>query len=201
MQDGVLPSDAATLASLHDATLRLSRLVDDLHQLALADTGALSLRREPVDLHALLATAVADWAERFAVANLVISLSGTAPAVAEVDRQRMRQIIDNLLHNSLRYTDAGGEIRIQIHAEPDKVIVRIEDSAPGVAEADLGRLFDRFYRVERSRNRAAGGSGLGLGVVKALVQAHGGQVQANSSPHGGLAVTLVLPTAHTVGGS
>lgn len=193
MQDGILPSDAATLSSLHDATLRLSRLVDDLHQLALADTGALSLRREPVDLRSLLDAAAADWAERFAAAKLTLRVSGELHAMAVVDRQRIRQIVDNLLHNSLRYTDAGGETLLQVHTEPETVVMRIEDSAPGVAEADLDRLFDRFYRVERSRNRSAGGSGLGLGVVKALVQAHGGQMRATASALGGLAVTIVLP--------
>ena len=193
MQDGVLPSDAAALHSLHDATLRLSRMVDDLYHVALADTGALRLEWQTVDLHALLAQALQDNAAQIAAAGLQVQLVGEETLSLRADRQRLRQVIDNLLHNSCRYTNAGGQIRVTLQRQGDQLVLVVEDSAPGVPAAALPHLFERFFRVEGSRSRDAGGSGLGLSVVKAIIQAHGGQISAASSALGGLAIRIELP--------
>ncbi|HEX4910769.1 MAG TPA: ATP-binding protein, partial [Permianibacter sp.] len=193
MQDGVLPSDAATLHSLHDATLRLSRMVDDLYHVALADTGALRLEWQTVDLRALLAQALQDNAAQIAAAGLQVQLIGEEALSLRADRQRLRQVIDNLLHNSCRYTNAGGQIRVTLRRRSDQLELVVEDSAPGVPAAALPQVFERFFRVEGSRSRDAGGSGLGLSVVKAIIQAHGGRISAAHSSLGGLAIRIELP--------
>ncbi|NQD38771.1 HAMP domain-containing protein [Permianibacter sp. IMCC34836] len=195
MQDGVLPSDQQTLATLHDATLRLSRMVDDLYQVALADTGALRLHCQDLDLRPLIDEAVADAGDKIAAAGLKASVAGELRLYCHGDRQRLRQVLDNLLHNSVRYTDAGGEISVQLRRDGDHAQLTIEDTAPGVPTPLQEKLFDRFFRVEHSRSRDAGGSGLGLSVVKAIVQAHAGSVSAHPSRLGGLAIVIRLPLA------
>jgi two-component system sensor histidine kinase BaeS len=109
------------------------------------------------------------------------------------DGDRLAQAFRNLLENSLRYTEAGGRLRIGVRAEAGRVAVEFEDSAPGVPADSLPRLFERFYRVEGSRNRAHGGAGLGLAIVRSIVEAHGGEISADASPLGGLAVKIALP--------
>ncbi|MFN4291881.1 MAG: ATP-binding protein [Permianibacter sp.] len=193
MQDGVLPSDAATLHSLHDATRRLSRMVDDLYHVALADTGALRLELQTFDMRQLLEQALQDNAAQLQAAGLRVQLEGDAPLLLRADRQRLRQVLDNLLHNSCRYTDAGGVIRVTLHRHGEQMQLLLEDSSPGVPAAALPQLFQRFFRVEGSRSRDAGGSGLGLSVVKAIIQAHGGNVSAAPSSLGGLAIQIELP--------
>lgn len=193
MQDGVLPSDSTTLATLHDATLRLSRMVDDLHQVALADTGALKLHFQSVNLHELMSQSLQDMQSKLTAAGLRGSVGGDTSLIVLADRQRLRQVLDNLLHNACRYTDAGGEVRLHLRREAGQALLIVEDSAPGVPSQWHGQLFDRFFRVENSRSREAGGSGLGLSVVKAIVQAHGGSVSAGHSALGGLAIVIRLP--------
>lgn len=193
MQDGILPSDAATLHSLHDATRRLSRMVDDLYHVALADTGALRLELQTFDMRQLLEQALQDNATQLQAAGLRVQVEGEAPLLLRADRQRLRQVLDNLLHNSCRYTDAGGVIRVTLHRHGEQMQLLLEDSSPGVPAAALPQLFQRFFRVEGSRSRDAGGSGLGLSVVKAIIQAHGGNVSAAPSSLGGLAIQIELP--------
>ena len=193
MQDGVLPSDTATLTSLHDATLRLSRMVDDLYQVALADTGALRLHVQAFDMRQLLEQTLQDNSSQLQAAGLRVQVDGEPPLPLRADRQRLRQVLDNLLHNSCRYTDAGGQIHIRLQRDGEQMVLLLEDSAPGVPAAALAQLFERFFRVDGSRSRDAGGSGLGLSVVKAIVQAHGGRISAAPSPLGGLAIRIQLP--------
>ena len=193
MQDGVLPSDSKTLATLHDATLRLSRMVDDLYQVALADTGALRLHCQDFNLRELVEQAVQEADAKWQAAGLRCQVDGETHLQCHADRQRLRQVLDNLLHNSARYTDAGGEVRVHLQRDGEWAQLIVEDSAPGVPSEAQSQLFDRFFRVEGSRSRDAGGSGLGLSVVKAIVQAHAGSVTAAHSTLGGLAIVIRLP--------
>jgi signal transduction histidine kinase len=186
MQDGVLPTDAEQLASLHEETLLLSRLVADLRLLSLAEAGQLELELTEADLGELASRA----AERLRPAAdargvaLAVEIAAGLPRV-QVDADRFIQMIGNLVDNALRYTPPGGRIELAVRwsgeAGPTRrPIVAVTDTGGGIAPADLPHVFDRFYRGDKSRARASGGSGLGLAIVKQLVEAHGGQVWAES---------------------
>jgi two-component system sensor histidine kinase BaeS len=195
VQDGVRPQTPQSLAVLHGEVMHLSRLVDDLYQLSLADIGALSYRMEPIDLGEALTRAVDPFRGEFEARN--IRLTGDIPAEPPLtilaDGPRLHQLFSNLLENSLRYTDPGGELRIRMTAEGNRAAVHFEDSSPGVPEDKLERLFDRLFRVEGSRSRATGGAGLGLAMCRNIVDAHDGTIIARPSPLGGLWVEIILP--------
>ena len=196
VQDGVNPLDAAALASLHGETLRLSRLIDDLRDLTLSDAGALDYRFARLDLGALVAERLGQARARLAEAGLALTLRhDDGPLWVDADAQRLAQMCDNLLQNSLRYTDAGGRLEVRLERRGEDARLRWSDSAPGVPAADLPHLFQPLYRVDASRRRGSGGSGLGLAIVGKIVEAHGGRVHAAASPLGGLAIELRLPLA------
>jgi len=109
------------------------------------------------------------------------------------DAQRLRQVMQNLLENTLRYTDAGGTLRVHVHQDGDWQQIDVQDSAPGVPEAMLPRIFDRLFRVDASRSRAQGGAGLGLSLCQTIIAAHGGTIEARHSPLGGLWIAIRLP--------
>lgn len=195
MQDGVIAPTPANLAVLSDTVKDMERLVSDLHLLARADAGAQALQCEAVDLAELCADVAAGFAPRLASHPLRYSLvDQLAPGcLVQGDRQRLGQVLSNLIGNALRYTDAGGQLRLVLASAGPDIVIRVEDSAPGVPDAALARLFDRFYRVDESRSRASGGSGLGLAICEAIVAGHGGRMQASHSPLGGLRIDILLP--------
>jgi two-component system sensor histidine kinase BaeS len=218
LADGVRHADERMLASLGEEIDHLSALVDDLQALALADAGALSLRQEPVDLRALTEQVCAAFRDRLGGRNIELELATPHDVSVFADLQRLGQLLHNLLENCARYVDAGGRVRVGLEtgvgsapgpadqaAGPAArraavVAVRVarlvvEDSGPGVADGQLERLFERFYRVEEGRSRAGGGSGLGLSICRSIAEAHGGRIWASHSRLGGLAVHLELPAA------
>jgi two-component system sensor histidine kinase BaeS len=200
MEDGLQPLDADSVRSLQSEVAALSKLVDDIHQLAIAEVGALSYDRVSFDVAALLARTVEGWRERLAGHGIAVEMkSPSSPLLVIGDPDRIAQVFANLLENALRY--AGEGVRLRTSAQPDGAFVRIvvEDSGPGVPDQALEKLFDRFYRLEGSRNRATGGSGLGLAICRGIVEAHAGTLTAARSPLGGLAMTLSLPAAATTG--
>lgn len=194
IEDGVRTLDHHSVKSLQGEVRMLSKLVDDLYELSLADVGALAYRKLPCDLAELLGDCVASFQERYAEHGLTMDLimSGD-PLPVQADDRRLRQLFHNLLENTLRYTDRGGELRLSARREQHTVRVDFLDSAPGVDAAQLERLFERFYRAEGSRSRASGGAGLGLAICSSIAQAHGGSLTAAHSPRGGLWLTLRLP--------
>lgn len=198
LQDGVRPCNAQRLQSLHATVQGLSRLVEDLYQLTLTDTGALTYRKERCDLAELLREAAQGAAEAVAAHGLVLKLDLHGPLPVTADPRRLRQLLDNLLKNSIRYTDRGGCIVMQASRSSDRIVLEVLDSAPAVDPDSLPRLFERFYRVEKSRSRARGGAGLGLAVGKSIVQAHEGSIKARPSPLGGLAVIVTLPATSPI---
>jgi two-component system sensor histidine kinase BaeS len=194
IQDGVRQATPSAVASLHAEVLRIGRLVDDLYQLALSDIGALNYRKDRVSFTGVLEDALEAFRSEFERKR--IDLHYTRPPgdfILMGDRERLHQLLANLLENSLRYTDPGGRLEVALEQEKGKTILTLRDSAPGVPAADLERLFDRLYRVEGSRSRASGGAGLGLSICRNIVEAHGGEISAAPSPSGGLEVTVVLP--------
>ncbi|MDR0781257.1 MAG: HAMP domain-containing protein [Pseudomonadales bacterium] len=198
MQDGIRPLDKDSLDSLHHEILHLSTLVKDLHELSLSDLGALVYAKGRVNLSEILEQAVDLQQQLAARHGIKVSLNIESPKADGTiemlgDPNRLQQLFDNLLTNSFRYTDAGGELHITLRQEHDSVVIEWCDSTPGVSDADLGHLFERLYRVETSRNRAKGGSGLGLAICQNIVQGHEGSITASHSPLGGLKLTIVFP--------
>ncbi|PVV06640.1 MAG: hypothetical protein B6D77_15315 [gamma proteobacterium symbiont of Ctena orbiculata] len=193
IQDGVRPLDQSQMARLHSTVMVLSRLVDDLYDLALVDAGALTYQKSVIDLSAIIQQA-ADAAEgEFAKKDIMLATNVDEGMEIFGDERRMRQVFDNLLKNSLRYTDNGGECRLTALGKKRQIYISIEDSAPGVALDELPRLFDRFYRVEASRNRSRGGAGLGLAICKTIIIAHEGEIGAQASRLGGIRIHIKLP--------
>lgn len=198
LEDGVRPLEREALVSLRAEVERLTALVEDLYQLSLSDLGALAYRFEPADLGAVLREVVDSRAVPLRAAGLALEL-GNLPAAMPVraDERRLVQLFDNLLGNSMRYTDRGGRVAIAAARSASGWIVHVDDTAPGVPREALPRLFDRLYRVESSRNRAAGGAGLGLAIARNIVEAHGGTIVAEASPLGGLRIAVTLPIAES----
>lgn len=194
-QDGVREQSTQSLAVLHGEVMHLHRLVEDLYHLSLADIGALSYRKETVDLCQALPLAIAPFERKFEARRLRLdcSIPADAPILVLADERRLHQLFGNLLENTLRYTDSGGELQMSVTKEKDKTIILFEDSAPGVPADMLERLFDRLFRVERSRSRATGGAGLGLALCKSIVESHEGSITARPSRLGGLCVEIILP--------
>ncbi len=190
LQDGVAPMTPAALQSLSEEVEQLTRLADDLHQLAVTQVSRLRYQLKPLDLGALLTRLAPRLEGIMSRANLHFSaVPCDGLALIDADEQRLEQLIVNLAQNSARYTDAGGRVLAQIRREGAIMLVW-EDSAPGVGTEDLEHLFDRFYRVEKSRQRAHGGSGLGLAIVANIAQAHGATIDALPSPLGGLRIRV-----------
>lgn len=195
MQDGVRPIASEQLATLHDTVMGLSRLVDDLYELALSDTGALDYHRLDLELTTLLEQCIESATPMLTEKALLIESEIGGEIALLADERRLRQVFANLLKNSARYTDAGGRVSISCQQLGNRAVIDIQDSAPRVDDKLLPRLFDRFYRVESSRNRARGGAGLGLAITKEIVEAHGGNITAQRSPLGGLWIEITLPVS------
>lgn len=195
MQDGLRPCTPERLAALHGETLNLARLVNDLYELSLSDIGALSYQKQRLDLRTLLETSLQAHRDEFAGKNIALEFSADPGLEARVfgDPDRLQQLFLNLLGNSLRYTDPGGKVAVSLAVRDGHAVIDVQDSAPGVAEEHLPRLFERLYRVDPSRSRETGGAGLGLAICRNIVEAHDGRIDARASNLGGLWVQLVLP--------
>ena len=162
-----------------------------------ADAGALAYHKRPTDLPECLNAVAGAFADRLAGRQLHLQLQLPGHAELLADPDRLRQLFHNLFENSLRYTDPGGTLRIRCRQTPQALELDWEDSAPGVTPEQQAHLFDRFYRADSSRRRAAGGSGLGLAICREIVLAHGGDILAEPSELGGLALHLTFPLRPT----
>ncbi len=197
LEDGVRPFEPKAVASLALEVRQLHRLVDDLHQLSLSDQGSLSYEKSLHDPQRLLQTVMDGFAASLQQKSIQTQLQcSETPVELLVDPQRLIQLFTNLLENSLRYTDEGGALKIWCESGPNWK-VHFEDSAPGVPPAQLERLFERLFRVEGSRSREHGGSGLGLSIARSIAEAHGGTLSAQPSALGGIWITLQLPLEKT----
>ena len=196
--EGIRPWDERARASLQAEVAKLNKLVDDLHQLALSDLGALTYRKQELALESLLERVVERHAGDCNKAGLQLSSElAEPPSMVVGDPDRLTQLFDNLLQNSLRYTDPGGQLTIATRRRDDQVLIDLQDSAPGVPQDMLPHLFERLFRVDKSRSRAKGGAGLGLAICRNIVAAHDGSIQAKSSPLGGLWIEISLPLRQT----
>ncbi len=196
--DGVYPLNEEEVSRLLGQTEHLTRLVSDLHELALAEARQLPLHRQRVDLGELVKeTAVAFQPLAAAQGiDLRVELLG-APPIAPVDPDRIRQTMQNLLGNALRHTPADGHIRVTVTEREGQAEIAVADNGGGIAPEHLPQVFDRFFRTDGARDRETGGAGLGLAIVKAIVESHGGAVRAESAGVGSgsrFVVTLPIDT-------
>jgi two-component system sensor histidine kinase BaeS len=189
MVDGIYPADAAHVAQLLEDTRTLARLVEDLRTLAHSEGGTLTLEREPADLGAIAEETVALFRPAADTRQVRIATHvGAGIPLAEVDPVRVREVLANLVSNAVRFTPAGGEVRVEVEAADSTAALRVSDTGPGIPEPDLPHIFDRFYKGTSSN-----GSGLGLTIARNLVSAHGGTLTASNRPGGGTVFTATLP--------
>jgi two-component system OmpR family sensor kinase len=215
--DGVYPLTPENVAPIHEETILLSRLVDDLRDLALAEAGQLKLDRQPTRLANLIGRTVQAMQPQAAEKQISLTADVAAdlpPAI--IDPRRIEQVLRNLLTNALRHAPPGGRVQVTgsklevgswkleaggrrdaqhptSNAQPATLLVQVQDSGPGIAPADLPFVFDRFWRADRSRTRADGGAGLGLAIARQLVEAHGGRIWVESQPGQGAMFSFTLP--------
>lgn len=193
MQDGIRKADKDGLAGLHREVAHLNLLVEDLYQLARAEDG-LIYQKDTWDLVAFINEQHKKYVPKFAELGLDLVWECNVDDVSVfADRARLHQVFDNTFHNSLRYTDSGGRVVLALCVTEDIVTLTFDDSAPGVGHEECERLFDRLYRVERSRNRNLGGAGIGLAVCQNIISAHDGTIVAAPSTLGGLSLQITLP--------
>jgi histidine kinase len=191
--DGVVPPDGEVLTAVLDHVERLERLAGDLGTLSRADEGRLELRPGPVDVAAVARTVVADLRAVAASRHLDLVTTGADDLPTVADRDRLGQILANLVGNAVTYTPPGGRVVVDVAGDDDGCTVTVTDTGIGLAAPELDRVFDRFYRVQ-GVDRPPGGSGIGLGIARAIARAHGGDVTAASDgPGRGAAFTLRLP--------
>jgi two-component system OmpR family sensor kinase/two-component system sensor histidine kinase BaeS len=194
MLDGVYEKSPENIASIHQQTTLLGRLVADLRDLALVEAGQLRLNLKAVDLEILVTQAnegLQGQAQDKSV-TLQLDTQDELPRIRG-DEQRLQQVLFNLLSNALRHTPPGGSITTRVEHKNDKVVVSVQDTGSGISPEDLHHVFERFYRADRSRARSTGGSGLGLTIAKRIVEAHGGQIWADSWLGAGSTFSFSLP--------
>ena len=195
IEDGARQPTPAVMASLRDEVAQLTRLVDDLHTLAVADLGQMPCQFTAGDADAALTRMTHRFDTRATQLGLVLDIEPADQAIpAQWDFGRVEQLLSNLLENSLRYTQAPGRIRVRWRAQDGVLQLLVADSAPGVPAAQLDQLFEPLFRVDAARSRTGQhGSGLGLSIVRAIARAHRGQVEARAGELGGLTIQVALP--------
>ncbi|MGA8806602.1 MAG: ATP-binding protein, partial [Thermoanaerobaculia bacterium] len=179
---------------LHDETMHLAHLVDDLQDLALAEAGRLEIDAQPVAMIALAKRAATGMETQARERGVAIVVEGADDVVVLADARRAVQILTNLLANAVAHMEKPGDIRITWERTGNEAVIRVIDSGAGIPADELPRIFERFYRVDVSRSRTTGGAGLGLSIVRQLVAAHGGRVWAESEPGVGSTFSFTLPT-------
>jgi two-component system sensor histidine kinase BaeS len=199
IQDGIRQATPENIAIMHRQILSLNKLIDELYALSRADVGELIYQMQQFDIGTLAHEEANNFSEKFKASNLNLTISPlNSPFEILGDVERMKQVFSNLFENCIRYTDAGGNISVQIKISHNNVIITIDDSAPSVPKAALSQLSERFYRVDASRNRQDGGSGLGLALCKRIISSHHGEIIFSQSPIGGLRVSLHIPLVNKV---
>jgi signal transduction histidine kinase len=193
MIDGVWQPTPQRLEGLQEEVARLTGLVSDLEALADAESGDMKLEKGPVELSDLAREAGRKFELELVKKNLTFEVEGVAWAMG--DRARLHQVLSNLIGNAVKYTPEGGHIRAFAHREGDMAVAEVEDDGIGIPKEALPLVFERFYRVDASRNRRTGGAGIGLAIVKSIALAHGGTVEAVSGEGRGSRFVVRLPAA------
>lgn len=196
LQDGVVAPDATTWSLLRNETARLARLVDDLQELWRAEARQVPMRLAAVEVDPLLDDVLARFGAAAAERGITLHHERAGTPALRADRERLSQVVDNLVSNGVRYAPDRSEVVVAARRAAGEVIVSVSDRGPGLTAEQLTRVFERFYRVDPSRSRALGGSGIGLAISKALVEAMGGRIWAESAGPGlGATFSVALPLA------
>lgn len=193
LRDKIRQPTDEVLGSLQEEIDHLTKLVDDLNTLTLADSGALNYQMDTIDLSIVLNDVLENFSNRAEQHGIRLINHAHDHVEVEGDVTRLHQLLTNLIENSLRYTDAPGEVSIQLKQQDYSAIITIEDTPPCPMDAELNQLFDRFYRTESSRNRKSGGSGLGLAICSKIIEAHQGLIEAYPASSGGVGIRITLP--------
>jgi two-component system OmpR family sensor kinase/two-component system sensor histidine kinase BaeS len=194
MLDGIYAADEQHIAGALEETYLLERLVEDLRLLTLAEARQLPFDRHPMPVNDLACHVVDLFCAEAEEKRIALELRlPPETATIEADAQRLEQAVGNLVSNALRYLPEGGWVEVAVTAAASQVEISVSDNGPGVAEADLPHLFERFWRAESARARNTGGSGLGLAIARELVEAQGGSISASNRPEGGLRLAIVFP--------
>jgi two-component system sensor histidine kinase BaeS len=194
IHDGVLPLSMDTVEIIRDEATRLEGLVEDLRTLSLSDAGELSLNKEPLSPATLLNDAKQHFSVRALQKKITLNVDvdESLPGI-QVDPARMMQVLGNILENAIRHTPENGEIALRATQTKDAIQISVQDSGEGLPADEAAHIFDRFYRVDPSRQRESGGSGLGLAISKSIIEGHGGKIWAESEKERGLTVYISLP--------
>ena len=195
LQDGIREASTERLESLHGEVVHMSKIVSNLHDLSLAESAALHIKREPVNLVRAVRACLQKFQSMFDERGiaLVDELGDRETITISGDKDRLTQVFSNILENTLRYTDSPGSLTVRQLCTASEVLLQFADTKPGVPHASLPRLFDRLYRVDPSRSREHGGSGLGLSICKTIIEAHKGTIKARQAATGGLLIEIMLP--------
>ena len=195
LQDGIREASSQRLESLHDEVVHISKIVSNLHDLSLAESAALHVKRYPVNLVFVVRSCLYKFQGIFARRGIVIvdELGDTETLTIPGDKDRLTQVFSNILENTLRYTDSPGCLTVRQICATGSVLLLFADTKPTVPTEALDHLFDRLYRVDKSRSRAHGGSGLGLSICKTIIEAHDGTITAQHAATGGLQIEIMLP--------
>ncbi len=197
LEEGIFAPEPRHLRTIRDQTQVLSRIVDDLRTISLAEAGQLELACERLEVGELLTATAAAFEARARAESIALDVHSEPGPTIDADERRIRQALAALTDNALRHTPAGGRVRLVAGRTGTIVRLSVEDTGTGIAAEDLGHVFDRFYQADPSRDRRTGTSGLGLSIVRALVEAHGGRVGAENGAEGGARVWMELPSARS----
>jgi two-component system, OmpR family, sensor histidine kinase BaeS len=192
MIDGIWEPDTERLESCHEEILRIGRMVGDLEKLARFESENLVLNREPFDMAELVKRIIINFESDFRNKRVKIDFHGTEQIVT-LDKDKISQVVVNLVSNALKYTCEGGDVKVGIRDIGDMIRLTVQDTGIGISEEDLPCIFERFYRADKSRNRLGGGSGIGLAITKAIVEAHTGTIKVTSRLGEGTEFVLELP--------
>lgn len=202
MLDGVFPATPENLAVVHEETLHLSRLIDDVRTLSLVETGHLPLNFAPVETIDLAQQVVAAFLPLAEADGVLMRTELQETGAIMADRARLHQVLANLIANALRYAPQGTSdtptVVVSLGNDGEQVVLRIGDNGPGLTAEQQAHIFDRFWRSDAARSRDEGGSGLGLAIARGIVEAHGGSISAASEPGVGTEMTIRLPKAQTM---
>lgn len=192
MIDGIWKPEPERLQSCYDEIVRISRMVGDMEKLARFEGENLILNKTRFDLYELLQRILKSFETDFVNKAIGLNLVGAEEQI-DADRDKISQVIVNLVSNALKYTPEGKTVEIKVEGSRKNVDISIRDTGIGIAEEDLSYIFERFYRADKSRNRLTGGSGIGLAIVKAIVEAHKGSVAVKSELNKGTEFVVSLP--------
>lgn len=196
IKEGSIEPDEKVIDSLYRNSKMLKRLVEDLRDLSMAEAGQLKLKKKPILLEDIISDAIESLRFRLDQEGLNVQVTTSETLLVEVDPSRIKQVLRNLLDNAITHSNKGDQITVSTKVHENHVKVAVSDNGSGIPKQDIPYIFNRFYRVDSSRSRATGGSGLGLTIAKKIIEAHNGEISVESSEGEGTTFAFSLPLAN-----